>query len=107
VAYVDGNGDLETIEGYGGSVGASANLGNGRSINLSYGLAKIDWDDADADGVAVDGKSETNQAVMLNYQWTPVENVTMGVEYARFERENYDGADGDANRIMFASFYNF
>lgn len=107
-AYATG-GDLEAISGFGGSVGAGFNLGGGRSINIGYGIATVDWDDAEDDlgAAAVAGESETNSAVMANYQWTPVKNVMMGVEYARLERENVDGSDGDANRILFAAQYNF
>jgi hypothetical protein len=107
-AYVSG-GDVEAISGFGGSVGAGFNLGGGRSINIGYGLVTVDWDDAEDDlgAAAVAGESETNSAVMANYQWTPVKNVMMGVEYARLERENVDGSDGDANRILFAAQYNF
>src|SRR5690554_5881195 len=112
-AYVDGNGDVETLSGYGGSVGAGINLGGGRSINIGYGYVEVDWDDAVDDAAAaglpdiVDGQSEKNQAVMANYQWTPVKNVMMGVEYQFLKRENVDGSDGDANRILFAAQYNF
>jgi hypothetical protein len=105
-AYVDGS-DLETISGYGGSVGAGFNLGGGSSINIGYGIVDVDWDDAEDDGKAVAGESETNSALMANYQWTPVQNVMMGVEFARLDRENVDGSDGDANRVMFAAQYNF
>src|SRR5690554_2790824 len=105
-AYVNGN-SLETISGYGGSIGAGINLGGGRSINIGYGYVEVDWDDAVDDGVAVGGESEKNQAVMANYQWTPVKNVMMGVEYQFLKRENVDGTDGDANRILFAAQYNF
>src|SRR5690554_6426146 len=98
---------VETISGYGGSVGAGINLGGGRSINIGYGYVEVDWDDAVDDGVAVGDESEKNQAVMANYQWTPVKNVMMGVEYQFLKRENVDGSDGDANRILFAAQYNF
>lgn len=106
-AYVDSSGDVETISGYGGSIGAGFNLGNGRSINVGYGLVEVDWDDAEDDGVAVADQSESNQAVMANYKWTPLKNVMMGVEYQFLKRENVDGTDGDANRILFAAQYNF
>lgn len=104
--YVNGN-SLETISGYGGSVGAGLNLGGGRSINIGYGYVEVDWDDAVDDGIDVADQSEKNQAVMANYQWTPVKNVMMGVEYQFLKRENVDGTDGDANRILFAAQYNF
>ncbi|MDX1757012.1 MAG: DcaP family trimeric outer membrane transporter [Marinobacter sp.] len=106
-AYVDASGDLESIAGYGGSLGAGFDLGGGRSVNVAYGIVTVDWDDAEDDGIAVADKSETNQAIMANYLWTPVKNVMMGVEYAYLERENVSGDDGDASRIMFAGQYNF
>ncbi|RMJ04411.1 hypothetical protein DOQ08_01732 [Marinobacter litoralis] len=112
-AYVDSNGDVETISGYGGSIGAGFDLGGGRSINIGYGMVEVDWDDAEDDAAAagfagaVDGQSETNSAVMANYKWTPVKNVMMGVEYQFLKRENVDGSDGDANRLLFAAQYNF
>ncbi|TKV69666.1 hypothetical protein FDP08_09415 [Marinobacter panjinensis] len=107
-AYVDpASGDVETISGFGGTVGAGFNLGAGRSINIGYGLVEVDWDDAQDDGVAVAGQSETNSAVMANYKWTPAQDVTMGVEYQFLKRENVSGDDGDASRILFAAQYNF
>ncbi|AZT85916.1 hypothetical protein EHN06_17025 [Marinobacter sp. NP-4(2019)] len=109
-AYVDVDGDVETISGYGGSVGAGINLGGGRSINIGYGMVEVDWDDAEDDALfaaLVADQSETNSAVMANYQWTPVQNVMMGVEYQFLKRENVSGDDGDANRLLFAAQYNF
>lgn len=112
-AYVDPNGDVETISGYGGSLGAGFNLGGGRSINVGYGIVEVDWDDAEDDAAAaglagaVGSQSESNSAIMANYQWTPVNNVMMGVEYQLLDRENVDGTDGDASRILFAAQYNF
>lgn len=107
-AYVDPTtDDVETISGYGGTIGAGISLGGGRSINIGYGMVEVDWDDAQAAGVAVGDQSETNSTIMANYQWTPVKNVMMGVEVQNLNRENVDGSDGDANRILFAAQYNF
>lgn len=100
-AYIDGNGDLETISGVGGSVGASFNLGGGRSINATYGMTTLDVDDLGA------AANETNSNAFINYQWTPIENVMMGVEYGYYNAENQGGEDDDANRLMFAAQYNF
>ncbi|WP_100639116.1 DcaP family trimeric outer membrane transporter [Marinobacter salexigens] len=104
--YLDGN-SVETIKGYGGSVGVSMNLGGGRSINLGYGMTKLDLDDAVAAGAATNSDAETNQNVLVNYMWTPVKNVMMGVEYGYLDQESVGGSSTDANRVMFAAQYNF
>lgn len=100
------NGSLETISGYGGTVGASFQTGNG-SFNVGYGMVTNDWDDAEDDGLAVGNEHETNSNIIVNYQWTPVENVMYGVEYHRLMVEEVDGDEGDANRVMFAAQYSF
>lgn len=106
-AYLDTDGNLENISGYGGSLGLSFNLDQGRSINAVVGMTKVDWDDAEADGIAVGTESETNRNILVNYQWTPVKNVMMGVELSNWYTERVDGTDDDANRIMFAAQYSF
>ncbi|TBW52899.1 hypothetical protein EZI54_15505 [Marinobacter halodurans] len=105
-AYIDGSGDLQTISGYGGTIGVGVDVGPG-SINAGYGWVTNDWDDAEDDGVAVGEQHETNSNAMVNYMWSPVKNVTMGVEYAYFMVDKQNGDDGDASRIMFAGQYNF
>ncbi|ROT98669.1 hypothetical protein EB809_13485 [Marinobacter sp. R17] len=107
-AYVKGNGDLETISGYGATLGIGVDVGPG-SVNAGYGWVTNDWDDAEDDlGTAVVGEEhETNSNAMVNYMWSPVKNVTMGVEYAYFMVDKQNGDDGDASRIMFAGQYNF
>lgn len=105
-AYLDGN-SVETIEGYGGSIGVSMALGGGRSINVGYGMTTLDLDDAIAAGATTNADPETNQNVLVNYLWTPVENVMMGVEYGYFDQETVAGDSADANRVMFAAQYNF
>ncbi|PVY75917.1 hypothetical protein C8D92_106178 [Tamilnaduibacter salinus] len=50
---------------------------------------------------------ENNTNVMVNYQWSPVQNVNMGVELQHFMVDELSGADGDASRVLFAGQYNF
>ncbi|MDG5500779.1 DcaP family trimeric outer membrane transporter [Marinobacter sp. BGYM27] len=119
-AYVNGS-SLETISGYGGTIGMGFDVGTG-SINVGYGIVTNDWDDAEDDlGLAIATQSkdpagnaillgdqhETNSNVMVNYQFSPIKNVMMGVEYGYFMVDEVDGDDGDANRILFAGQYNF
>lgn len=105
-AYMDGN-SVETIAGYGGSIGVSMKLGGGRSVNLGYGMTTLDLDDAIAASSLTDGAAETNQNILVNYMWTPVKNVMMGVEYGYLDQETVAGNSSDANRLMFAAQYNF
>ena len=105
--YVDTNGDLDTVSGYGGTVGAGFNLGDGRSINIGYGMTQVDIDDGVAAGAIKATDAESISAVMANYKWTPVKNVMMGVEYQYGMKEAQNGDDGDASRLLFAAQYNF
>lgn len=105
-AYVEGN-SLETIAGYGGNIGVSMAMGGGRSINVAYGMTTLDLDDAIAAGATTNADPETNQNMFVNYMWTPVKSVMMGVEYAYFDQETVAGDSVDANRLMFAAQYNF
>lgn len=106
-AYIDGDGDLESIKGYGGSLGASLDLGNGNSINVGYGIAKLDLDDAIDDSV-IDGRAaEKNQNAMINYQMTPVDNVMVGVEYGYFNQEQENDETDEGSRLLFATRYSF
>jgi hypothetical protein len=105
--YVDSSGDLSSISGYGGTVGAGFNLGDGRSINIGYGMTQVDLDDGVAAGVISATDAESISAVMANYKWTPVKNVMMGIEYQYGMKEAQNGDDGDASRLLFAAQYNF
>ncbi len=106
-AYRDGD-SLETIQGYGGTIGASAEVGVG-TLNLTYGMVKMDWDDYESDvgAAAADARVETNSNAFVNYQWSPIEHVMLGVEYGYFKSELYSGDSEDAQRVMFASRYSF
>ncbi|KMQ76337.1 DcaP family trimeric outer membrane transporter [Marinobacter subterrani] len=106
-AYIGTNGDVETISGYGGTIGTGINLGGGRSINVGYGMTEVDLDDAVAAGAYTDDPTQSIAALMANYKWTPVKNVMMGVEYKYATRETQSGDDGDASSVAFAAQYNF
>jgi hypothetical protein len=106
-AYIDGNGDLETISGYGATLGVTMKTGTGSSVNVVYGMAKLDLDDAVADNAIAASDHESNSMAAVNYQWTPVKNVDLGVQYAYHMVDTIGGDDGDASRIHFAAQYNF
>lgn len=99
-AYLQGS-SLENNSGMGGTLGTSIKLSGGSSINVAYGMTTLD-----DEGLAT-GDTETNQNLFVNYMWTPVKNVMMGVEYGLFDTEKVGGASEDASRILFAAQYNF
>lgn len=111
--YIDASGDLETVSGFGGTVGVSFKVDQG-TFNLSYGLTTLDLDDIKddlGDGIinnpATTISHETNETVFLNYIWSPIENVEMGVEYGYFKAELENGNSNDASRLMYSAWYNF
>ncbi|GAA0843831.1 DcaP family trimeric outer membrane transporter [Marinobacter szutsaonensis] len=106
-AYVDANGDVETIEAYAGTLGVSLGLGGGRSVNVGYGMATSDLDDAVQSGALAASSRDTNTTMFVNYMWSPVDSVSMGVQFENLETETQAGEDGDANRIMYLAQYNF
>jgi hypothetical protein len=105
--YADANGDIETVEAYGGAIGASLGLGDGSSVNLGYGMATVDLDDAVLNTNLAATTTDTNSTMFINYQWVPVKDVKMGVEFANLKTETQGGDDGDANRVMFLAQYSF
>lgn len=96
--YTDSNGDIETVEAYGGAIGASLGLGDGRSVNLGYGMATVDLDDAvrgtnllGTATPATAAATDTNSMIFVNYQWVPVKDVKMGIEFANLKTETQGG----------------
>jgi hypothetical protein len=100
-------GSLETISGYGGTIGASLKVGLG-TVNTAYGMTKLDWDDAVSDGITGIGtQHESNAMAMINYQWKPIEAVMFGVQFSHLRVKEVSGDDGNANRLLFAAQYSF
>ncbi|MDY7115623.1 hypothetical protein RAN53_04630 [Halomonas sp. SSL-5] len=105
-AYLEGD-SVETIEAWGANVGMSLAVGHG-AINLGYGIAQADLDDARDAGIAgVEGANEQFEAVHLNYIWSPIQRVSYGIEAAYHTREVVDGRDGDAVRLQGMVKYSF
>ena len=98
-AYVDGQGNLETIEATGGGVSVSVAAGPG-SFNLGYGVAIADLDDAFAAGGVAGTADERYTSTFVNYIWSPVDRITYGLEAGLHTAEQVNGDDGDAIRLQ-------
>lgn len=107
-AYVDPvTGSVEPITLTGGTAGVRVAAGPGH-LNLGYGYATADLDDAIEAGVAnADIANETFTDLHLNYIWSPMRNVSYGVEVSRQTREIASGEDGDAVRLQGMVMYRF
>ncbi|MGQ4877506.1 DcaP family trimeric outer membrane transporter [Billgrantia sp. LNSP4103-1] len=101
-AYVDGDGNLETIKATGGTVGASLKAGPG-AINIAYTLIDPDLDESNA---AADADTQYDD-VWLNYIWSPGNRISYGIEASWHKREVVDGRDGDALRLQGMVKYDF
>ncbi|MBB3184686.1 hypothetical protein FHR95_002260 [Halomonas fontilapidosi] len=102
-AYIDGDGDIDTLEGTGGTVGASLKAGPG-AINAAYSIATVDLDD---ETYGDDDTNETFESVHLNYIWSPAQRISYGIETSWHSREVADGRDGDAVRVQGMVMYSF
>ncbi|MBJ6136099.1 DcaP family trimeric outer membrane transporter [Marinobacter litoralis] len=106
-AYMKADGSLETLSGFGGTIGASLKVGPG-TVNTAYALTQVDWDDAKKDGVGgAATQNRRNTMALVNYQWSPVKAVKLGVQYTYLKAELENGDDGDASRLLFAATYSF
>lgn len=106
--YLDGEGQAQTIEASGAALGVSLKAGPG-TINLAYGLATADLDDAIADG-AVSPLAPTDdrwENLFINYMWSPLRDVTYGVEAGFHQRDTARGESGDAVRLQGMVMYRF
>jgi hypothetical protein len=70
--------------------------------NLVLGHVSAD-NPVSAPGDALESTTYTS----ANLIWNPYKKLTLGVEYLWGRRENFDGAAGDSNRILFSSRYDF
>ncbi|WFM72259.1 DcaP family trimeric outer membrane transporter [Halomonas sp. CKK8] len=99
-AYLASNGELETLESTGGTIGVSLKAGPG-AINASYNVATVDLDDEEISG------TDTHETAYLNYIWSPAERISYGIETSWASRETKDDRDGDATRIQGMVMYSF
>ncbi|WP_298718102.1 DcaP family trimeric outer membrane transporter [uncultured Oceanisphaera sp.] len=106
-AYIDPRtGELESIKASGGTAGLSLTVGPG-NMTLGYGVARADLDDAVNFGALTGGANKQFEAWHLNYIWSPITNVSYGLETSYHRRQVQDGREGDAVRLQGMVMYKF
>lgn len=121
-AVVDSrNGELETVESFGGSLGASIQVGPG-VLGLTYGVARVKLEDV-TDTLDKDASLSTvadlyhhsqsgwltkrNETGVVNYAWEPVENLELMGELAYLKRTTQDNGTGEGARLMTTARFSF
>ncbi|XKH59368.1 hypothetical protein LG290_11845 [Halomonas sediminis] len=104
--YIDNSGDVESIEGTGGTFGVSMAAGTG-NVNLAYGIATADLDDGVDEGRLQASSLDKVESIYLNYIWSPVDRINYGVEAGYHTKETHAGDDGDAVRLQGMVQYTF
>ena len=100
-AVLDDQGELEAIDSYGGFI-AYRHLWNEKfRSTLSYSTFSADNE------TRYTGQSATKSAdsIHLNLIYSPIQSLSIGVEYIRANRELENGYDGDLDRLQFSAKY--
>jgi uncharacterized membrane-anchored protein YhcB (DUF1043 family) len=101
-AFNTGNSELKTI-GIFGTYGGIQHFWSDRfRSNLVYGYVN-----SDNPGFVTGNTYDNTNYVAADIIWNPYKTVTLGAEYLWGRRENKDGEDGDANRFVFSSRFDF
>jgi len=87
------------VETTGVTLGVSQDLGERFSLGLAYGLREIDQGNA--------GDTESLETVHVGLRYTPVENVSFGIEYIAGTRDTFGGGSVSADRVQAAAQFSF
>jgi len=100
---INDTGDIESIPQYGGYFGYTHAWTSAWRSNFVGGYRRID------NPVEFTGTNAESEAYSghVNLLYSPVEPVTLGVEFMHAEREIESGADGDINRVQVSGIYEF
>ncbi len=101
-AGVEADGDIDLIEQTGGYIAYRHLWSDKLRSTLIYAMSSADNPDTVSD---TNNESVSNYSVNLFY--SPVKNLSVGVEYLIAERELVNGDKGELNRLQFTSKYVF
>lgn len=94
-AYIDDNGDLETIEAFGANIAISQQWTPTFTSGLSYGRVE-----GDQPSDRFPESWETTETIHFSNFYKVAEPVTLGLELSRTSKELMNGEDGDALRLQ-------
>lgn len=101
------NGDIEQNEAFGVQVGATYQFSPQLRSTLAYGALFADDGTDYARAIANVDRNETVQQTWINFIYSPVKPVDLGIEYINGERKNFDGKKFSDDRVGFMARYSF
>ena len=99
-AFIDADGDVHTIEAFGGAIQVRQQLTDTFAVAVAYGRAEFNDHQRGSDLDHV-------QTVHGSLFWSPVERVTFGAEVIWGERQDADGSNDDSVRLQTSVQVNF
>nr|WP_315278866.1 DcaP family trimeric outer membrane transporter [uncultured Acinetobacter sp.] len=103
--FVDANGNIEQNETIGVQVGATYKFSPQLRSTLAYGALFAD-DGTDYARLNT-GANEKVQQAWINFIYSPVKPVDLGIEYLNGERKNFDDKKFSDERVGFMARYSF
>jgi hypothetical protein len=104
--YVNGSGELKTIKEVGYTMSATYKVGPGK-VGLGYGQVKLDMNDAAKTTTFTSGPYNSTSSAFLNYLWSPLKNITYGIETGYSTVGKVGGSTGDEVSVEAAVLYSF
>ena len=102
-AMLDGNGNIEGLDGVAGFIGFHHNFSAQVRGNIYYSASKYD-NDAALTGGAV---TESVSSISANLFYSPLPKLDVGAELRFADRELESGVDGSLTRLHFLARYSF
>lgn len=102
-AMLDGNGNLDALDGIGGFVGFHHAFNSQLRGNIYYAASKYDNDRARTGT----GVTESVSSISANLLYSPLPKLDLGAELRFADRELESGVDGSLTRLQFLARYSF
>jgi hypothetical protein len=102
-AVLDGNGNLESIDGWAGFIAYRHLWTDKWRSNVYFAMQDYDNDANLTGGLA----NKSSESWTFNLIYSPLPKLDVGAEFRYAEREIENGADGSLNRLQFTTKYSF
>ena len=106
-AILNGDGELESIDGYAGFVAYRHVWGGTWRSTFAYAMQSYDNEVSLSAASNAYSPNKSSWSVLGNLFYTPLPKLDVGAEFRYGERELENGTDGDFNRLQLTTKYSF